>query len=447
MFMSDRSYRRGVPLCGAAVLALGTLVAAPVGPAAAHAEPAVPATADAEPTGPLHLGTALALVLERNPELSASALRLDATEARRQQAAARPNPELVVSVEDLAGTGTFSGVQEAQTTLQVSQLVELGGKRAARMRTAEGARDIARWDYETTRLDACAATVRAFVAVLGAQEQLALAGDAVVLAQDVVHTARRRVQAGAASPVEVTKANMALADAQAERSRRQRALDVARARLAAKWNAPVPRFSEAQGALDAIKPVPHLDDLREQLARNPDLARWASELAHRQAAVDVERSRAVPDVTAGAGYRRLSGPEENAFVFEFAVPLPVADRNRWAIVEAQRLVDAGRAEQRRAERAVATAVIETHAALASAAEQIGVLRAQVLPAAASAFDTVERGYRDGRFGYLEVLDAQRTLIAARARHIRALVAYHQAVATLERLTGAPLPGDAARQGD
>lgn len=62
----------------------------------------------------------------------------------------------------------------------------------------------------------------------------------------------------------------------------------------------------------------------------------------------------------------------------------------------------------------------------------------MLPGAKEAFDTLNEGYQEGRFSYLDVLDAQRTLIAARFQTVRALGAYHRSVAALERLVGAPI---------
>src|SRR5215213_3524701 len=92
-------------------------------------EPAPPMK---EPTGVLTLREALALALTENPELGPFAWQARANEARILQAGLRHNPELGLQVEDIFGTGSFSGGGEAQTTLQLSHVIELGGKRTAR---------------------------------------------------------------------------------------------------------------------------------------------------------------------------------------------------------------------------------------------------------------------------------------------------------------------------
>jgi cobalt-zinc-cadmium efflux system outer membrane protein len=61
-----------------------------------------------------------------------------------------------------------------------------------------------------------------------------------------------------------------------------------------------------------------------------------------------------------------------------------------------------------------------------------------LPGAETAFKAAQKGYRLGKFDYLEVLDAQRTLFSSRTRYIQALARYHRSVADVERLTSTPL---------
>ena len=106
-----------------------------------------------EPAGAITLRDALALALTENPELAPFAWQERANEARVLQAGLRHNPELGLQVEDVLGTGDFQGVREAQTTLQLSQVIELGGKRAARTDVATQARGITKSEYELKRVE------------------------------------------------------------------------------------------------------------------------------------------------------------------------------------------------------------------------------------------------------------------------------------------------------
>ena len=93
---------------------------------------------------------------------------------------------------------------------------------------------------------------------------------------------------------------------------------------------------------------------------------------------------------------------------------------------------------------MAAALADAYAALASAHDEVTALRSAVLPGSQETFDAVSEGYRLGKFGYLDVLDAQRTLIGAGSQYLRALSDYHKAIANVERLIGAPLAGNLDR---
>jgi cobalt-zinc-cadmium efflux system outer membrane protein len=82
---------------------------------------------------------------------------------------------------------------------------------------------------------------------------------------------------------------------------------------------------------------------------------------------------------------------------------------------------------------------EAYQTLVTAVNEITALQHEVLPGAQEAFQAVQEGYRQGKFGFVEVLDAQRTLSETRGRYLEALATYHKAVADVERLIGAGLP--------
>jgi len=394
-----------------------------------------------EPTGSIDLRTALALALAHNPDLAAFSWNARAVEGRVLQAALRPNPAIGAEVEDIAGTGSYSGVDQAQATITLSQLIELGGKRARRIRNAALERDLAGWDYEAKRIDVFTATATSFIDVLAEQQRVLLAEQAVGLAKQVVRTSRDRVKAGSSSRAELIKGEVAQASADIEREQALRALAAARQRLIANWGGTEPRFKRADGDLTAVRPVPELADLRRRVSQNPDLARWATEIMQREAAVALARSNAIPDVTLVGGYRYLAGPDESAFVAEVSIPLPLFDRNQGTVQEALQRVAQAREEQRSTAVRLAAELGATHEALRAAFVQIERLQSAILPGAAEAFETLRGGYLEGRFSYLDVLDAQRTLVAARQQHVSALAEYHRSVALVERLTGEPLVAD------
>lgn len=397
------------------------------------------------PTGRISLRDALALALMQSPELATFAWELRAREARILQAGRPPNPVLNTLVEDLGGRTRFTsaeGVIQPQTTIQLSQLIELGGKRAARQKFAAFSRDLAAWDYEAARIDVLTRVTEVYLDVLASQQAVALTEQVTSVVEQVQQTVGLRVAAGVVSPIEQTKADVALAAVRIESDRARRSLDADRRRLAALWGSSSARFESAAGDLTVLPPVPAFDELQERLSQNPGLARWAAEISQREAALAVERSKRVPDVTVSAGYRRFTEIDSNAFLIGGSIQLPVLDRNRAGIGEASDRVSKAYEEQRAAQARVTAMLAEAYRALSSAKDEVTALASNVLPGARSAFEAVGEGYRLGKFGYLEVLDAQRTLVSAGGQYLRALSDYHKAAAEVERLIGAPL-ADAA----
>ncbi|MEW6357241.1 MAG: TolC family protein [Planctomycetota bacterium] len=396
----------------------------------------------ADPKSPLSLRHALALALLRNPELAAFSWDIRAAEARRLQASLLPNPEIGTEVEEF--TGNRTGFSQSETTVTLSQLVLLGGKRVKQMRLAGLERDLAGWDYESKRLDVFTDVVRFFVRVLGAQRQIALTEETVHIAEGVARAASDRVKAGAAAPVEETRAKVALSSARIELERAQQELVAARKRLAATWGGGDAEFTETVGELEIRLTPPPLRDLMMRISQNPDLARWVVEMDRRLAAVEVEKAKAVPDITVEAGYRHLADDDVDTFVAGFSLPLPVFDRNQGGVAESRANLAKAKEENRAAEVRIATELAEAHASLSAAAKEVDLLETEVLPGAKSAFEAIEEGYRKGKFTNLDLLEAQKTLAEAKSQHVRALVSLHEAKANVERLIGEPLPATKSR---
>ncbi len=391
-----------------------------------------------EPSGALRLEDALAAALLRNPLLAADAYEVRAREAALLQAGARPNPTLSLEVEDFAGSGEFSALDGAQTTLLLGQLIELGGKRAARIGLASADRDLAAWDYEVRRIGVLVDCANAFVDVLAAQERVHLANDEVELATAMQRVASSRLRAGIASPAEQIRADIEADVAEVEREHTEHGLATARQILAAVWAGEEPRFERALGDLERLPGVPSGEELARRLDASPSVARWRAELARRDALRARAQSERTPNVTLQAGPRRLSGPGDTALVVGIALPLPLWDRNRFGIAEAEHRVAKLGAEARAARIRAVTDLATARVGLEASTEEAHLLRTRVLPGAARAVDVLRRGYERGRFAQFEVLEAQRARLAVREQYLRALVEAHHDAQLIERLTGVPL---------
>jgi cobalt-zinc-cadmium efflux system outer membrane protein len=391
-----------------------------------------------EPNGVITLRQALALALMHNPGLRAFSWELRASEARTLQASLLPNPEIEVEVEEVGGAGARSGFDGAETTIQFGQLIELAGKRPKRERLASLEGKLAGWDYEARRLDVFTEVSLAFIGVLAAQQRLTLAEELVRLSEEVMDTVAQRVEAGKDSPVDKTKAQVALAGARIEQKRAHQRLVAARKQLAATWGVISPAFEGVSGQLDVTFPIPSEAELRRLLEQNPDLARWAVDVESRGAALELEKVNAITDPTIFGGMQRFNEVDDTAVVFGLSIPVPAFNRNQGRILEAKYNIARAREQRGAVEANLYATLADTYQALSSAFIEVTDLKNEVLPGAESAFDAARRGYREGKFDYLMVLDAQRTFFYSRARYIESLATYHRARANVERLIGQDL---------
>ncbi len=394
-----------------------------------------------EPNGVVTLRDAMALALARNPQLNIYPYDLRAADGRLLQAGLRPNPQLDITVEEFGGRGERRSFDAAETTIEVGQPIELGGKRAKRTRVASLDKELVQWDYQAARLDVMRETTRAFVTVLAAQQRLELTERLLELSRQAQSAVAQRVKAGKDSPVEELRADVAFSESRIERQKAQKALTAARHTLAAVWGSRAPAFGKVQGDFYQTSEPRPLAEMTAATSNNPDLARWATEEDRRRAALRLEKARGVPDITVGAGVRRFEQTDDAALVFGLAVPLPLFDRNQGGILAATAELGKARRQYEAAQVRILAALSEAVSALAAAYDEVTILHNDVLPKAQRAFEAAQQGYQQGKFDYLHLLDAQRTLFQTQAQYADSTEAYHKAQADVQRLTSRPLDTD------
>ncbi len=389
----------------------------------------------AEPTGVITLRKALALALMHNPELKVFSLETRAAQARELQAGLWPNPEIEVEVENVGGTGELSGFDAAETTIQLSQLIELGDKSQKRKKVASFEKELANLDYQNKRLEIFSEAAKAFILVLKAQEKLQLSNELLKLSAESFETVEKRVNAGKDSPVEKNRSSVALAKIKILHREAQRNLEYIRKQLASFWGQDKPLFKQAAGNLENVEQLPTLENLTNQLKLNPEYTRWEAEIKKSQAVLDLEKSKAVGDITIGAGLKRFNETDDNAVVFGISIPLPLSDRNQGAKQEAVYNLAKSREGQKAAWLKLQNEFNQTYQGFANSYSQATSLKNEVLPAASEMFNAATTAYQEGKVDYLNVLDAQRTLFDVRNEYIESLAAYHTTKVDVERLTG------------
>lgn len=373
--------------------------------------------------------------LDQTPATLEAGALVDAAEARARQARVRPNPTLALDAENAFGSGPFSGYDNAETTLSVTQDLELWGRRTARINaaradagTASLRRDLAVVDaagrLALVYADAEAAERRAMLAEETLSLTLADARAALVLVEE----GREPLLRGIQGESEAAAARAGLDEAIAER-------DAAFARLTAVAMLIEPVTTIEASLLDLAPAAALAPTDQTPTVRVAEAERSAAE-----SRIAVERTRSRPDVSASVGLRRYEAEDATALTFGLSLPLPLFDRNRGNIEAAQadfRAADARlmtARQEAQADRAAAQARLRASVSRVNAADA-GVTSAE------EAYRLSRIGFEAGRISQLELRATRTALVNARTAAVDARLARVRAEIDLARQDGrAPFLG-------
>lgn len=390
------------------------------------------------PEGELTLARAIDAALHSNPDLLASAYELSASQARIVQAGLRPNPELSLELENFPSSGEAQGIDSLETTLSLSQVVELGGKRGLRRAAAEADLDFVDIEQRARELDVLSEVTGRFIDVVAAQERVRFAIQATALAQKTLDTISTRVEAGRSPEAERSRARIALTRALVEQRQAEGDLRATRYALSASWGSPEPAFTTARAELFDLRAVESFQALMDRLEHSPDFIRFASAARLREAELRLARVQARPNLTFSLGVRRFERTSDTALVAGFSMPLPISNQNQGTIREAQVRLDQTDALRNAARVRARASLLALYQEMNTARARVDTLRSEALPQAQLALDQTRSGYDRGRFSFLELITVQEEMLALQAAAIDAAADYHRVLAEIERLTSAAL---------
>ncbi|MCX6868123.1 MAG: TolC family protein [Verrucomicrobia bacterium] len=387
--------------------------------------------------GALSLDRALRLALANNPNLQASAARKEAANGRAVQARAWPNPELEISSQDMPPSR--GGFSKAKNMAGISQVVPYPGKKQADIEigTADAAAGTASWRLNRTEL------VRevkiAFYQIQTAERTATVVDDLVRVAQAASTAAGKRNAAGEITLQEQLRAEIQLEQTQTEKVDAVREATVARQELAMLIGRPDLRDARLTGAPDeAGDPVRLGRAPSAWLAGHPAMV--AARARRDQAVATLRRAglEPRPDVKVGLAGGRDESAEENLMELRFTIPLPLFDRNKGKQQEAQAGVREAEAGIMATEQRLIASWRAATARYQAAVKQVTAHRERILPKSEAALHLVQTGFEEGKFGFIDLLDIQRTTAEARMAYQKKLFELNAARADLEAMTE-PVP--------
>lgn len=375
------------------------------------------------------------LAVERSPRARLLEAQIEAAEGQVEQANLRPNPTVGAELDNILGTGDVKGVDGAELTLGISQLLERREKRQSRATLAGESIELYRWDYQEALASLRYEVKHAFSQALIAQENVVLQRELLELAQESENEVKRRANAAKASAIELSQARLAVQRQSFEISRADRSLDEAKTRLAALWNEPNLTSFQLSGSLQIESTLPPLAKLQGLIETTPRIARFQSERQVQEAVVALERAEAKGDIEVFGGVKYLRGDsDDGAFVIGVDIPWLLRNRNQGNIRSAMAGLRVVESQRQIALREAIADLAVNYREMTSALDEWKSLSENLLPAATATVEETQTGYTQGLITLLNVLEARKTLFEIRSEMLEATQRYLSAQIEIENLT-------------
>lgn len=412
-----------------------------MGLAAGGAEAVVSAEVPDRATNVLTLEGAIRLALENNPELRASGGRVAAAGGRAYQAKLWTNPELEASVEEWP-VSSGRGFSDSIQVVGVAQTVPFPGKKRLDRRIGSAGVRVSEAELSLRRVDVVRDVKTAFFQVLAAERLVEVQEELVRVAESSASTARKRVAAGAAPDQEQLRAEVPLEQARTELAGFRQELAAARQTLAMVLGRPELSEARVSGALAERADLSLLEQGPERwLAKHPSVV--SAQAGRERAELELRRARLepYPDVRAALSGGQLGETGQSIIQIGFSVPLPIIDWGKGKKQEAQANLAVSEAELAGVQQRLLRQWGVASERLRTAAAQADSYRERILPRANEALRLVQTGFEEGKFGFIDLLDTQRTAAETRLAYQQKLLDLNVAQAEVEALQGR-LPGDA-----
>jgi len=389
----------------------------------------------------IDLPTAVRKTLENSPQLQRYPFHIRALDGEAIQAGLKPNPTLHVDIENVLGTGDSRFLAGTELTVSLSQLIELGNKREKRIDIVDQKSAAIQRDYEVKRLDVVADMMRRFYDALRLQYLIDWNKTRIQSEQSALDVITRRAQAGVVGQADVMRMQLRLAKSQVKHAELKQQHQQALIVLATHWAASAD-FEKTEGQLEQVPELPSETMLMSALEQTPDYLLAQAETRINQARLSLAQAESQANITVGGGIRRMEAIDDNAFVFNFSMPLQWHNRNQGNIALAQAQYEEKLANQDILIGQLELTLGQIRSAMNTRLNQIQRLETELQPVANSLLAEIQQGYQLGQYTVLQWVDAQDELFSIERDVIESQYAVHMQFLELERLSGNSLINDA-----
>lgn len=390
------------------------------------------------------LQDAVTRALAKNLDIRAATFDVDIERSRRQSGALPTPFKFDAEIENFLGTDSVSGVDSAETTLQVSRVLELGSKQRYRADLGDARVSLAQTDLAVSELELTAEVSRQFAGLLRTQSRIGMVAESVEISNRTLQIVQRRLAVGRASEAEQSSAIVALSRTKLIGERLRYEMASAQVKLATLWGSTDPDFTLAAGDIEALPLLPAYAEFKARLMDNPDIRKTISNRQVLNAKRRLAQSRRNPDIELSAGVRHLAATDDMAMVVGLSMPFGSASRAESFVSTADMEIAKSPLSQNQQQLNVQAALFGFYQTLLSMRSESNTLREEIIPEAERAVSFYERGFELGSNSLLELTAAQERLLTLRSEALDAAASFHLTLIEIESLLGNTRPGGALR---
>ncbi|KKO21223.1 MAG: efflux transporter [Candidatus Brocadia fulgida] len=380
----------------------------------------------------ISLEDAIRIAVEKNPQLQSTRDQIDAAIGELRQSRLYPNPVLELLAEEIPDNEI--GLNQSQNLVAVTQPIITGGKRGLGIKVSEKSKEKNEFERDTVLLEVMANTKKAFYKVVGDQEGLVIARKVEEIAKGIYASEKLRFEAGEVAITNVLRAEVELSMAKNSVFHAEGVLQNSIKELQTVMGIPEDVIDGVTGNLLSKPGALALHELELQMSDNqPSLKASKKNIEVADTQLMLEKRQVIPDITVSAGYKRLSAENIDTVQLGVEIPAPFFNRNQGNIQKGKALAKKAKSENLSVYNELLFQLRRNFNSFNIERKRVMEYREKILPKADEALTLITRGYREGEFDYIDLLDAQRTWAETRISYVESLKNLNLIIADIERL--------------
>jgi cobalt-zinc-cadmium efflux system outer membrane protein len=377
---------------------------------------------------------ALKVAKKNSPLVKSAIASIQSANGQFVQSKTYPNPTINAYTENVAGSGTYKDLNAAETTVEISQPILLGGKRSANKKVKKSLVKLSKVSLLKIHARLYIMLGERYINVMYAQNWLKTTAELVKINRDIVVMLKRKLKAGSGSPLDLMTAQIQL-------SQSTIAHTVARQELRTAWERLVLLMGikklQYNGVLDKGLPhfLPTYSRFTKLLTHSPtwEAIVTKSDVAYKK--IILSRKRAWPDLTVAIGIRHFSDTSDNSMVAGVSLPIPILNYNQGNIKSRLADYDASLSNQHQMMIDLKSELRELYQQAQANQYQTQTIRQSILPKAKKAVLLARKGYFQGLYPYVTLANAQETLLHSEKEYWMSHAQFDRALVQIHGLLG------------